>query len=121
MKQSSVVLKNGEHLEWQSGNFVCIEKDNKYKLGFVNQKRGILYNRENSWLFKKKFDYISEPEKLISIFRINGTSRLINIPSGSFITSENLYVENKVSENEYLARDLKKGGSILINISNIKR
>lgn len=87
MKQSSVVLKNGEHLEWQSGNLVCIEKDNKYKLGFVNQKRGILYNRENSWLFKKKFDYISEPEKLISIFRINGTS--------SFASMN--YIFNKIS------------------------
>ena len=107
-------LKKDEHVEWKEGNLVCISNGKIYRLDLTN-KKGVLYNKSNKWLYKKDFDYIGSPVKLISIFRVNGTSRLINIPSGEYITDDKLYVICRLISDEYLCVD-ENGEKKKINI-----
>lgn len=109
-------LKNGETIVWEDGNLVCVKKkDGQVRLTVKNTK-SILKNKENKWIFKEEFVSVSKPEHYISIVRDLGTSRLLNLLNGTYITTAELYVKEKVSENTYLVKNLKNNKEYTINI-----
>lgn len=114
------ILRSGEELVWQDGNLVCLKnKKGKYRLD-TKSKKSILRQKNNAWLYRKKFDYISLPENLICIVRLNKESRLLNIPSGTYLTSNLIYVLEYQGMGNYLFQ--QKDSEIVqsLKIENIK-
>lgn len=114
------ILRAGEELVWQDGNLVCLkDKKGKYRLD-TKSRKSILRQKNNAWLYRKKFDYISSPENLICIVRLNKESRLLNIPSGTYLTSNLIYVLEYQGMGNYLFQ--QKDSEIVqsLKIENIK-
>lgn len=114
------ILRSGEELVWQDGNLVCLkDKKGKYRLD-TKSKKSVLRQKNNAWLYRKKFDYISLPENLICIVRLNKESRLLNIPSGTYLTSNLIYVLEYQGMGNYLFQ--QKDSEIVqsLKIENIK-
>lgn len=119
-KAAKEILRNGEILEWEDGNLVCIKKTNgKFRLS-VRNSRSIIRNENNKWIFKEDFDYVSKPDQYILIVRKNENSRLVNLLQGVYITEKTYFVKEKVGEYSYLVRDLAKNIDLILNLKRLK-
>lgn len=116
-EQTKGILREGEQIEWEDGNLVCVKMgEDKFRLAIKNPK-SVLKNKHNSWIYKKEFEFVSKPERYICIVRYSEKSRLINLLSGEFITDEKLYVLEKKGDKSYLAKDLKKNSERLVTLN----
>lgn len=119
-KAAKELLRNGEILEWEDGNLVCIKKTNgKFRLS-VRNSRSIIRNENNKWIFKEDFDYVSKPDQYILIVRKNENSRLINLLQGVYITEKTYFVKEKVGKYSYLVTDLTKNIDLILNLKRLK-
>ena len=107
-------LRIGEQLEWEYGALLCIKKKNgKFRLSVKNPK-SIVKNDNNKEIFKNEYEYVSIPEKYVSIVRtINGESRLMDLLNGIYLTKNTVYVEEYMGDNLYLVKDLLSSKKVI--------
>lgn len=107
VEQKCYKLRIGEKLEWEDGALLCIKKKNgKFRLSVKNPKSAV-NNKNNREVFKKEYEYVSRPEKYVSIVRTEeGDSRLMDLLNGIYLTKDTVYIEESRGDNFYLVRDL---------------
>lgn len=107
VEQKCYKLRIGEQLEWEDGALLCVKKKNgKFRLSVKNPKSAV-NNKNNREVFKKEYEYVSRPEKYVSIVRTEeGDSRLMDLLNGIYLTKDTVYIEESRGDNFYLVRDL---------------
>ena len=109
-------LRKGESIEWEQGNLVCIRKSNgKFRLT-IKKRGSVLRNKDNKWLYKEEFEYVSQPESYKMIVRFANESRIVDLLKGEYLTDKRFYVDKKVGEKSYLALQTSNNKSVLINL-----